>query len=142
MDDELQAIRARRLAELQKQKTPVGGFSAGGFPGQGNDQGGTAEDAEKKRQMEEMREVMLAQILQTDARERLARIAMVKADKARSIEDMLIRMARVGQLRGKVNDAQLVDLLEQVNEKTQRNEPKIVFNRRRDEDDDDDDYGL
>ncbi|KAJ1952639.1 hypothetical protein IWQ62_006177 [Dispira parvispora] len=142
MDDELQAIRARRLAELQKQKTPTGGFSPGGFPGHGNDQGGTAEDAEKKRQMEEMREMMLAQILQTDARERLARIAMVKADKARSIEDMLIRMARMGQLRGKVNDTQLVDLLEQVNEKTKRNEPKIVFNRRRDEDDDDDDYGL
>ncbi|KAJ1974811.1 hypothetical protein H4R35_003439 [Dimargaris xerosporica] len=119
MDDELQAIRARRLAELQK------------------NQG-------RQWQMEEMREMVLAQILDNDARQRLTRIAMVKADKARGVEDMLIRMAKTGQLRGKVSEQQLIELLEQLSEQTKRSEPKIVFNRRRDYDDDEDDedYNL
>ncbi|KAJ1984918.1 hypothetical protein H4R34_000369 [Dimargaris verticillata] len=135
MDDELQAIRARRLAELQKSQGA--GSSAHGMPGMSG--AGQGENEEQKRQMEEMREMMLTQILDNDARQRLTRIAMVKADKARGVEDMLIRMAKTGQLRGKVSEQQLIGLLEQLSEQTKRSEPKIVFNRRRDYDDDEDD---
>jgi programmed cell death protein 5 len=38
---------------------------------------------------------MLTQIMNSEARERLSRIAMVKAEKATQIEDMLLRMAQV-----------------------------------------------
>jgi len=36
------------------------------------------------------------------------RIAIVKADKARAVEEMLIRMAQSRQLQGRVNEQQLV----------------------------------
>ncbi|CAG8663514.1 3600_t:CDS:2, partial [Funneliformis caledonium] len=88
-DSELQAIRQTRLRELQAQHTSGGGSKP------------TEEDSEQKRQKEETRQAMLTQILENQARERLARISMVKADKARAVEDLLIRMVQAGQLRGK-----------------------------------------
>jgi len=50
---------------------------------------------------------------------------MVKADKARGVEDLLLRMAQTGQLRGKVSESQLIDLLEQINQQA-KPETKIV----------------
>lgn len=45
----------------------------------------------------------------------VGRIQMVKADKARAVEDLLIRMAQTNQLRSKVTENQLIDLLGQIN---------------------------
>ncbi|KAJ3044632.1 hypothetical protein HDV00_001558 [Rhizophlyctis rosea] len=146
MDDaELQAIRARRMAEMRANQGG-GGSSSGGLPANfaagGGGQGGGEEAAEKKRQMEEMRRGMLYQILENDARERLARIKIVKEDKARAVEDMLLRMAQGGQLRGKVSEQQLIDMLEQISEANAK-ETKITYNRRRFGDsDDEDDFDL
>ena len=50
---------------------------------------------------------------------------MVKADKARAVEDLLIRMAQGGQVRSKITEKQLIELLEQVNQQT-KSETKIV----------------
>ncbi|KAI8996803.1 hypothetical protein BDB01DRAFT_713215 [Pilobolus umbonatus] len=69
-DDELQAIRARRLAELQNNSSSPQKAS-GGFPGAGSTSG---EDAEKKGQMEDMRRNMLYQILDNAARERCNKV--------------------------------------------------------------------
>ncbi|KAF9578524.1 Programmed cell death protein 5 [Lunasporangiospora selenospora] len=138
-DDELQQIRARRMAELRAQ-SGASGSSMGGLPaGMG---GGKKDEDEKakKSQMEEARRTMLLQILDGEARERLSRIAMVKADKARAVEDLLIRMGQGGQLRGKITEKQLIELLENVNQQTE-NKTKIVYNRRR-YDDSDDDFDL
>lgn len=55
----------------------------------------------------------------------VARISIVKADKARAVEDLLIRMVQTGQIRGKVSESQLIGLLEQINQQ-QRPETKIV----------------
>lgn len=41
---------------------------------------------------------------------------MVKADKARAVEDLLIRLAQSNQLRSKVSEQQLIDLLGQINQ--------------------------
>lgn len=46
----------------------------------------------------------------------VGRIQMVKADKARAVEDLLIRMAQSNQLRSKVTEKQLIDLLGQINQ--------------------------
>ncbi|KAG0006359.1 hypothetical protein BGZ80_003091 [Entomortierella chlamydospora] len=138
-DDELEQIRARRMAELKAQSggagSSMGGFPAGLSGGKKDD-----EDKAKKSQMEEMRRTMLVQILDGEARERLSRIAIVKAEKARAVEDLLIRMAQGGQVRSKITEKQLIELLEQVNQQT-KSETKIVYNRRH-YDSDDDDYGL
>ncbi len=42
------------------------------------------------------------------------RISIVKPQKARAVEDLLMRMARTGQLREKVGEGQLIELLEQM----------------------------
>ncbi|KAG0037714.1 hypothetical protein BGZ83_003339 [Gryganskiella cystojenkinii] len=141
-DDELEQIRARRMAELRAQA----GGSSGGGSSMGLPAGMSAgkkddEEKAKKSQMEEMRRTMLIQILDGEARERLSRIAMVKADKARAVEDLLIRMAQGGQVRSKITEQQLIELLEQVNQQSNKSTTKIVYNRRR-YDDSDDDYGL
>jgi len=50
---------------------------------------------------------------------------MVKADKARGVEDLLLRMAQTGQLRGQVSESQLIGLLEQLNQQA-KPETRIV----------------
>ena len=66
----------------------------------------------------------------------VARIALVKPEKARAIEDMIIGAARKGALKEKVSEDSLIGLLEQVNEQTQATS-KISFQRRNMWDDDD-----
>lgn len=57
----------------------------------------------------------------------VGRIQMVKADKARAVEDLLIRMAQSNQLRSKVTEKQLIDLLGQMNQQdSNTNQTRIV----------------
>ena len=44
----------------------------------------------------------------------VARISLVSLERSKQIETILLRMAQTGQLRGKVTESQLIDLLEQV----------------------------
>ncbi|KAI9175835.1 hypothetical protein H9P43_006199 [Blastocladiella emersonii ATCC 22665] len=143
-DSELAQIRARRMAELQARKAAssggAGGMDLGGMVGSGAGgmKGGNGEDDAKKAQAEEMRKTMLMSILDNEARERLSRIAIVKPSNARAVEDMVLRMAQTGQLRGKVTEDQLIDLLGNISDA--KAETKVVFNRRRALDSDDDDW--
>ena len=47
----------------------------------------------------------------------VSRIALVSQDRARQIEAILLRMAQSGQLRGRVTEQQLIDLLEKASNK-------------------------
>lgn len=47
----------------------------------------------------------------------MSRIALVKPEKARAVEDMVLRAAQTGQLTQKVDEAKLITLLEQLTEK-------------------------
>ena len=62
---------------------------------------------------------------------------MVKSDKARKIEDMLIMQAQRGTIGGQVTDQQLVEMLEGISEQS-RAASKVTIQRRRAFDDDDD----
>ena len=44
----------------------------------------------------------------------VARISLVSPERSKQIETILLGMAQTGQLRGKVTESQLIDLLEQV----------------------------
>lgn len=44
----------------------------------------------------------------------VSRIALVRPEKAKSIEGLLMRMAQGGQLRGRVTEDQLIGVLDQV----------------------------
>lgn len=79
---------------------------------------------------------MLDQILHPEAADRLGRIRMVKEERANDIENRLLTLAQTGQLRQKVTEAQLKDLL---NAMSDNKEEKIVVNRRKVWDDDEDD---
>ncbi|PGH09528.1 programmed cell death protein 5 [Blastomyces parvus] len=85
------------------------------------------------------RQAILSQILLPEAADRLGRIRMVKEERAADIENRLIMLARTGQLRAKVTEEQLKELLNAVAEN--KEEEKIVISRRKggwDDDDDDD----
>ncbi|KAJ2718859.1 hypothetical protein GGI07_005546 [Coemansia sp. Benny D115] len=128
-DSEIDAIRARRMAELQSQQ---GGDNASA----------SSADSAAKSQQEEARSNMLSQALDNNARERLGRIAIVKADRARAIEDMILRMIRMGQIRKKITEDELKEMLEQINEQHHQ-ETTIVYNRKGfDDDDDEEEYDF
>ncbi|ORX70159.1 programmed cell death protein 5-like protein [Linderina pennispora] len=120
-DSELEAIRARRMAELQG--------------GQGSSS--NAEADAQRRQEEEARQTMLSQILTNEARERIGRIALVRPERASAIEGMLMRMAKMGQIRKKVTEEDLKGMLEELNAETAA-ETTITYSRKDAMDDSDD----
>ncbi|GBG87809.1 hypothetical protein CBR_g45965 [Chara braunii] len=119
----------------------MGGRGMGGAGGGGGGGGMQSREQhqaqeEQRREAEERRQAMLVQILSPEARERLARIALVKPDKARSVEDLLLQGARFGKITSKVTEERLVMMLEQLSE----HEPKptrVTIQRRRTSLDDD-----
>uniref|UniRef100_I3JE37 Programmed cell death protein 5 n=1 Tax=Oreochromis niloticus TaxID=8128 RepID=I3JE37_ORENI len=123
-DEELEAIRRQRMAELQAKQ------------GEGNNQ-----QAEEAKQREtEMRNSILAQVLDQSARARCNNLALVKPEKANAVENYLIQMARFGKLGGKITESGLIEILEKVSQQTEK-KTTVTFNRRRVMDsDDEDDY--
>lgn len=73
---------------------------------------------------------ILGQILTPAAADRLGRIRLVKESRATDMENRLIMLARSGQLRGKVTEEQLKELLGAVAEQQEKEEGKIVVERR------------
>lgn len=98
---------------------------------------GEANVCDPIRQQNDARQHALNQILHPEAADRLGRIRLVKEERANDVEDRLIMLAQSGQLRQKVTEAQLKDLLNAMAEN--KEEEKIVVNRRKAWDDDDDD---
>ncbi|XP_043563460.1 programmed cell death protein 5 [Chiloscyllium plagiosum] len=95
---------------------------------------------EAKQRESEMRNSILAQVLDQSARARLSNLALVKPEKAKSVENYLIQMARFGQLGGKISELELIEILEKVNQQTGK-QTIVKFNRRRVMDsDEEDDY--
>ncbi|KID89346.1 DNA-binding TFAR19-related protein [Metarhizium guizhouense ARSEF 977] len=134
-DSELEQIRRARLEQLKAQS----GASSGG-PSSNN--GG--QDQERQKQhvshipyQDDARQHILNQILHPEAADRLGRIRLVKEQRATDIENRLITLAQTGQLRQKVTEAQLKELLNAMADN--KEEEKIVVSRRKGWDDDDDD---
>ncbi|CAG8974463.1 hypothetical protein HYALB_00004159 [Hymenoscyphus albidus] len=116
-DDDLAQIRKARLEQLKSQ----------GGGGGGGSSGGGAED--RATQESEARSQILSQILEPEAADRLGRIRLVKESRAQDVENRLIMLARSGQLRSKVTETQLKELLGAVAEK--KEEERIVVSRRK-----------
>lgn len=99
-DPELEALRQRRLAEMQANQQQAAA------------QQQAAED--QRRQMEVQKQAILRQILTPDARDRLANIRVANPQLAESVEMQLIQLAQSGRLQGVINDAMLRDILRKV----------------------------
>ncbi|EDU50298.1 FAD binding domain containing protein [Pyrenophora tritici-repentis Pt-1C-BFP] len=95
--------------------------------------------AQSKIRETDQRSSILSQILLPEAADRLGRIRLVKESRATDIENRLIMLARTGQLRQKVTEEQLKEILGAVAEAQEKDEQKIVVNRRGGGWDDDDD---
>ncbi|KAI6910672.1 hypothetical protein KC318_g3085 [Hortaea werneckii] len=128
-DSDLEAIRQARKQELQSQ--------GGGGGGGGGAQGGGDQQEQQKNREAEVRQSILSQILDPAAADRLGRIRLVKASRAEDVENRLIMLARTGQLRQRVTEEQLKDILNAVNEQQQETE-KVTVQRRKGGWDDDD----
>jgi len=98
-DDELADLRRRRLEQLQRQSA---------------DQQAMEDQLQRQKQAEAQIHHILMQILDPEARERLANIKLTKPDFARSIEQQLVALAQSGRLKQKITDAQLKELLRQL----------------------------
>ncbi|KAF7211885.1 programmed cell death protein 5 [Nothobranchius furzeri] len=122
-DEELEAIRRQRMAELQAKQ---------------GDASNNQQGEEAKQRETEMRNSILAQVLDQSARARLSNLALVKPDKAKAVENYLIQMARFGQLGGKISESGLIEILEKVSHQTEK-KTTVTFNRRRVMDSDDED---
>ena len=108
-EDELEAIRQRKLAELQAQA--------------GAEQRQVAERAA----FDQQKAAALREILSPEARDRLANIRLARPQTAENIELQLIQLAQSGRLSGKVSDDQLKELLRALQSKTR--DTKITFRR-------------
>ncbi len=104
-DDELENIRQRRLSELQQQA--------------GQDQ----PQSQAKKQLEAQKQALLRQILSEEARQRLTNLRMIKPEFTEQIELQLIQLAQTGKLPIPLPDAQLKQILIQL--QSRKRETKI-----------------
>lgn len=103
-DEELEAIRRRKLAELQRR-------------------------VEEEKQRRQMIDAALRKILTPEARERLNNLRLVKPELAELLEQQLIALAQSGRVRIPITDEFLKRLLSEIYEQTHR-EPRIEFKRK------------
>lgn len=101
MDDELNEIRKRRLAEIQRQQAqnPQSEIQAAYQQEQAN------------AEMEAQKQAILRQILTPEARERLTTLKMSRSALGEQLEMQLISLAQSGRLPSQISDEQLKTLL-------------------------------
>ncbi|MCD6467798.1 MAG: DNA-binding protein [Thermoplasmata archaeon] len=99
MDDELDALKKKKLEELQRQLAY---------------QQAMEQQEEEKEKIDEERKKLLSLILTSEARSRLARIRMARSEYAEAIENQLIMLAQSGKIQQKITDQQLKELLAQL----------------------------
>ncbi len=94
-DPELQAIRQRRIAEMQQIQNQ-------------------AAQEEQARRIEMQKQNALRQILTPEARQRLTNIRLANPQMADSVEMQLIQLAQSGRLQGIIDDTMLKNILGQI----------------------------
>jgi len=104
-DEELDDIRRRKLLAMQQRMT--------------DDQ----RQGQAERQMEAQKQALLRQILSPEARQRLTNLNMVKPEFTEQLELQLIQLAQAGKLPIPLSDAQLKQILIQL--QSRKRETKI-----------------
>ena len=83
----------------------------GGGPPQNQEQQ-QQQQAEAAAAASERRSALLGAVLTPEARARLARVALVKPERARGVEDAVLAAAQRGALQGAVDESGVMDLLD------------------------------
>lgn len=94
-DDELDAIRRKKLLAMQQKS--------------GEDQ-----KQSQAEQLEAQKQALLKQILSTEARQRLTNLKMIKPEFTEQLELQLIQLAQMGKVQIPLSDAQLKQILIQL----------------------------
>jgi len=92
-DDELEALRKRRMLELQQKLAQE------------------QQQAQTEQQVELQKQALLRRILTPEARQRLANLKMVRPEFASRIEIQLIQIAQQGRVVLPIDDGQLKQIL-------------------------------
>ena len=104
--DDLEALRQKRLRELQAQQRASASDQDPDASAQASAQAAAQEQAAMDR--------MLQQILDSEARERLTRIRMSRPELAEAVTRQLVTLAQQGRLARQLTDADLRTILAQV----------------------------
>jgi programmed cell death protein 5 len=81
---------------------------------QAGDQQSMQEELERQQRQKSQIQMILMQVLEPDARERLNTIKLTKPEFAGAVEQQLVALAQSGRLQKKITDAQLKELLRQL----------------------------
>ena len=95
-EDELDAIRRKKLMELQQAQTQA------------------AAEQQYREQVQAQRQTILRQILTPEARERLGRIELAYPELKENIGNQLIQLAQSGRVQRQIDDPTLRQILERV----------------------------
>ncbi len=99
MGEDLEELKRRKLLELQQrlQEEQI--------------------KEEQRRQMSIQRRSILMEILTPDARSRLTNVKLARPEYAEQVENLLIQLAQSGQLKQKITDIQLKEILRKLSMK-------------------------
>ncbi|MEJ2242364.1 MAG: DNA-binding protein [Candidatus Bathyarchaeota archaeon] len=92
-EDELEALRKRRMLELQQRMVDE------------------QKQAQAQQQLEGQKQALLRRILTPEARRRLTNLNMVKPEFTQQLEIQLIQLAQQGRINLPITDKQLKELL-------------------------------
>ncbi|AEH24089.1 DNA-binding protein [Pyrococcus yayanosii] len=106
MAEDIEEIRKRKLLELQRKYL--------------EQQRAREEEARQQALIEAQIQAILRKILTPEARERLARVKLVRPELARQVELILVQLYQTGQIREPLTDAQLKRILAQIEARTRR----------------------
>ncbi|MDH7564457.1 MAG: DNA-binding protein [Candidatus Bathyarchaeota archaeon] len=95
-DEELEGIRRRKLSALQRQMNEE------------------QKQAQMQQQLELQKQAILRSILSPEARQRLTNLKMIKPEFTEQLELQLIQLAQQGKLPIPLSDAQLKQILVQL----------------------------
>jgi programmed cell death protein 5 len=104
-DEELEELRKKRLSELHRQMAEE------------------QRETQMQRQVEAQKENVLRTILSPEARQRLTNLKMVKPEFTEQLEMQLIQLAQQGKIPVPLPDAQLRQILVQL--QSRKREPTI-----------------
>jgi programmed cell death protein 5 len=105
-DEELDAIRRRKLSAYQQRASDE------------------QRQAQAEKEIDAQKEALLKQILSTEARQRLTNLKMVKKEFTEQLELQIIQLAQTGKLPIPLSDAQLKQILIQL--QSRKRETKIT----------------
>ena len=105
-DEELEQIRKRKLLSMQQRVSDE------------------QRQAQAETQLDAQKQAFLSKILTPEARQRLNNLKMIKPEFAEQIELQLIEMAQIGKLPIPLSDAQLKQILVQL--QSRKRETKIT----------------